>query len=137
LPQYQYAAKYACGRAGGAPQNFAPGVYFTSINVHNFGKETGFLKRITVSLVDEKAGGGTKWIKTGLPAERSMQIDCGNILAHLKQEGVAWPPSQVVEGFVIIRTPVELDVVGVYSAFGAGNLVSTMEMERVPVRKVP
>jgi len=137
LPPYQYAAKYVCARATGQPLNFAPGTYFTSINVHNFNKETGFLKRFTVSLVNEKAGGGTKWISTGLPTERSMQIDCGNILQHLKQEGVPLPPSQVVEGFVIIRSPVELDVIGVYTAFGAGSLVSTLEMERVPVRKMP
>jgi len=133
---YEYAAKYVCGKSGGeAPFNFAAGVYYTSINVHA-DRETPFEKTITVSLPDEKPGRITKPIKSGLPNDSSLQIDCANIYTHLKTENIPTPPGQPTEGFVIIRSKAELDVVGVYTAMGADSLVSTMHMDRVPVKRL-
>ena len=134
--QYEYAAKYVCGRSGGgAPNNFAAGLFYTSINVHS-DVRTPFTKVITVSWPGEKFGGRTKPIPSGVDADTSLQVDCINIYGHLKVNGITVPPGQPTEGFVIIRSNVALDVVGVYTAAGAGNLVSTMHMERVPPRMI-
>jgi hypothetical protein len=131
---YEYAAKYMCGRGKGDPDNFAPGTYYTTINVHS-DKETEFLKRFTVSLIDEKAGGGTKWITTFLPQERSLQIQCRNILTHLADEGVPVPPGEVAEGYVVIQSTVLLDVWGVYSAAGP-DWVSTLNLQQIRPKRI-
>jgi hypothetical protein len=59
-----------------------------------------------------------------------MGIDCPNMYQHT---GIA--PGTFVEGYVVIHTPAELDVVTVYTA-GAPN-VATLHTERVPFRRVP
>ncbi len=41
------------------------------------------------------------------------------------------------EGFVVILTPVEMDVVAVYTAGPFEGAVSTMDVERVPSRRLP
>jgi len=129
---YEYAAKFVCGRSGGGePANFAPGTYYTSINVHS-DVRTSFVKIIAVSLPSEKAGGRTREIPVALDADTSMQVDCTNIFVHLRQNGIGGPAP--ADGFVVFRSRTELDVVGVYTAYGAGNLVSTMHMDRVPAR---
>jgi hypothetical protein len=134
---FEYAAKYVCGRSGGSgPFNFAAGRYYTSINVHS-SREVGFQKIFTVSLPSERSGGRTKEIDTGLGADQSMQIDCDNIFRHLKENNVGIPT--LAEGYVIIRSKLELDVIGVYTASavsGQSNLVPSMHMDRVPARQI-
>lgn len=132
---FKYAAKYVCGKATGSPDNFAPGIYFTSINVHS-DRDIDFRKRFTVSRIDERPGGTTDWIGTGLPAGNSFQIECRNILAHLTAAGIPIPLGQVTEGYVILLTDIPLDVFGVYTAAGP-DWVSTLHMERIDPQKAP
>lgn len=134
---FEYAAKYVCGRSDGEAFNFAPGTYFTSINVRNpLGQETRFEKWFTLSLVNERTGPVTKPIVTPMAPQASLQVDCRNILFHLKQNGIAPPPGQPAEGYVVIRGNVELDVYGIYTASGPNNLISTMHLERYLPRRV-
>lgn len=132
--QFQYAAKFVCGKSDGKFANFAPGTYFTTINVYNTSSEA-IDKRIVVALPDEKAGGSTKPIKVILKPGQAMQVDCRNILNHLKAEGVPLPVTPA-DGFVIIRAMTPIDVLGVYTTV-ASTGVQTMEMDRVPERKLP
>jgi hypothetical protein len=132
--QLQYAAKFVCGKADTTAGNFAPGTYFTTINVYNT-SSPAIDKRIVIALPDEKAGGSTKPIAVTLPNGRAMQIDCKNILGHLKAEGIP-TPALPVDGFVIIRAFTPIDVVGIYTTV-ASTGIATMEMERVPERKLP
>src|SRR5215212_1467744 len=129
-PIYRYVAKYVCGKHANPPNNFASGVYSTSINVFSL-KAIQFKKRFTVSWPQEKAGGVTPWINTGLPAMNSMQIDCDNILMHVNQANLPTPAAQATEGFVVIESTIRLDVVAVYSAGPQGGPVATLLMERV------
>lgn len=129
---YRYDAKYVCGKQASPPNNFVPGVYSTSINVYSNPGVHQFRKRFTVSLVNEKYGGTTGWIVNNLSMGRSLQIDCDNILAHLHAANVPIPSGQVTEGFVIIESPVKLDVVAFFSAGPQNGPVSTLLMERVP-----
>jgi hypothetical protein len=127
----QYAAKFVCGKA---PEqlNFAPGNYFTTINVH-YPALTGamkFQKKFALAEINEQPGKVSQWFGFALNADQAMQIDCRNIYAHL---GIA--PGTFIDGFAVIQMPVnvELDVVGVYTAAGNAG-VSTMHMERVAGR---
>jgi hypothetical protein len=132
--QLQYAAKFVCGKATGPVGNFAPGTYFTTINVYNT-SSVAIDKRIVVALPDEKAGGSTKPITVVLKPGQAMQVDCANILNHLKAEGVPTPVGPV-DGFVIIRAMTPIDVLGVYTTI-ASTGIQTMAMDRVPARKLP
>jgi hypothetical protein len=130
----QYAAKFVCGKADGAALNFAPGTYFTTINVYNTSSEA-IQKQIVVALPNETAGGTTKPIAVRLPPGHAMQVDCKNILGHLKAEGVPLP-ALPADGFVIIRAMSPIDVVGVYTTVATSG-ITTMTMERPPARKLP
>jgi hypothetical protein len=127
---FRYDAKFVCGKHSNPPNNFATGFYSTSINVYA-NQAAQFRKRFTLSLVQEKAGGTTGWFTTTLPAGQSLQIDCDNIIGHMTS--LPLPPSQTIEGFAVILSPVKLDIVAVYSAGQQGGPVSTLYMERVPI----
>jgi hypothetical protein len=127
----QYAAKFVCGKA---PEqlNFAPGSYFTTINVH-YPALTGdmkFQKKFALAEINEQPGKVSQWFGFALKADEAMQIDCRNIYGHL---GIV--PGTFIDGFVVIQMSpkVELDVVGVYTAAGNAG-VSTMHLERVAGR---
>src|SRR5260370_31661654 len=86
--QFQYAAKFVCGKLGQSPAaNFAGVVYFTTINVHNTSSDV-IDKLIVVALPDKTAGGSTKNIAVKLPPPSAIQIDGSNILKHLQAECV-------------------------------------------------
>lgn len=128
-----YAAKFVCGKAGTQQVNgfaAAPGSYFTSINVHNPQQlaQASIQKRFTVALQKQEIGPITPFFNKVLPAGRAMQIDCSDIYSHLNA-----PVGSFIEGFVEIRSSVELDVVGVYSVAGSAG-VASIHTERVPVR---
>src|SRR5258706_14896377 len=128
----QYAAKFVCGSANPKQLNFAPGTYYTTINVHYPALTGGidFRKKFALAEVNEKAGKISGWFGATLKADEAMQIDCRNIYAHL---GIV--PGTFIDGFAVIQLPPtrELDVVGVYTAAGTAG-VSTMHMERVAGR---
>jgi len=129
---FRYNAKYLCGKQANPPNNLVAGVYFTSINVYAK-QPVQFKKRFTVSLINEQAGGSTSNIATTLAGRLSLQIDCENILAHLQAANVTLPGGQVTEGFVVIESPVRLDIVAVYSAGPQNGPVASLMMERVPI----
>jgi hypothetical protein len=136
VPQVrQYAAKFVCGKASGEQKellNFAPGEYFTTINVHNPALVTavGFQKKFALADPAEKAGRISRWFRAVLKPDEAMQIDCRNIYDHLDIK-----PGTFIEGFAVIQLPtrLQLDVVGVYTAAGNAG-VSAMNMERVAGR---
>lgn len=121
----QYAVKFVCGKTDN--RMVAPGSYFTSVNVHNPGRETAeFLKKFAVALPNQKPGKITELIKAVLKSDQAFDIECEEIK---KRTGMPF-----VEGFLVIESKVELDVVAVYTAAGSTG-VQAMEVERVPVRR--
>lgn len=128
--ELQYAAKFVCGRtdAGIAAQ----GQYFTIVNVHNPSpnRAVEFRKKFARSLPNERAGRITEFFRAALRPDEAMGIDCPNIYQHT---GIA--PGTFIEGYVVIHTPMELDVVTVYTA--GHPEVETLHTERVPFRRVP
>ncbi|HXA17161.1 MAG TPA: hypothetical protein VN380_09230 [Thermoanaerobaculia bacterium] len=129
----QYAAKFVCGTPNPKQLNFAPGTYYTTINVHNpaLTATIEFRKKFALAEVDEKPGKISQWFGAALRADQALQIDCRNIYAHL---GIT--PGTFIDGFAVIQLSPkqELDVVGVYTAAPPGGGVSTMHMERVAGR---
>ena len=57
-----------------------------------------------------------------------MGIDCNNIYKH-----TVTPPGQFLEGYALLYSLSELDVVSIYTT--GPREVQTFDIERVPVRK--
>jgi hypothetical protein len=153
-PFFEYAVKVVCGTVStfeGAELGHVSGRYQTAINVHNPARETiTFGKHLSIALPFQKAGprgpgrGGT------LDPDESLQVECREMMTTLTPQGflgdcLATDLICIVEGFLIIRSPVELDVVAVYTAaprgvpgsfFSSGD-VSTMHVEIIHPRKMP
>jgi hypothetical protein len=129
----QYAAKFVCGKATDVQVgtfDFAPGSYFTTINVHNPALTAAieFRKKFALAERNEQPGKVSEWFGAALKPDQAMQIDCGSIYKHL---GI--PPGTFLDGFAVIQIAnpkQELDVVAVYTA-SPGNGVATLHTERV------
>lgn len=128
---YRTEAKYVCGRPG-IPEfdafAFAPGVYYTSINVTNPNEvPIDGRKRFSVGHLNQKVGPWTPWVPWHLPPGATMQVDCGDIYAHL---GI--PPGTFIDGFVQFLNGQRFAVTGVYTVTDGSRIVSQdVEAKRV------
>lgn len=125
---FQYSAKFVCGK--GDDVSVLSGRYLTVINVHNPSptRELKYRKKFAMALPDEKPGSISKFVYGHLKADEAMGIDCKNIATH---SGVG---GSFFEGYAVIQSRVELDVVAVYTA--GGDRVESLHTERVPARRV-
>jgi len=132
-PVFQYAVKFVCGKSAG--KVVAPGTYFTAINVHNpTNKDIRLRKKFVVALPGEEAGPVSNFFEAKLGPDRAFEIDCPDIFKHLAPAGA--PAPDFLKGFVVIESDVELDVVVVYTAGGPDGRVTTLDVERVPPRRL-
>lgn len=132
--EFQYAAKFVCGKSDGAFA--ARGQYFTIINVHNpFAKQVRFRKKFALGEPGERVGKIFGFFpapqgQEGLGPDKVMGIDCPDIYKH---SGIS--EGTFIEGYAVLHSPAELDVVSVFTA--GDDHVATLHTERVPFRKVP
>lgn len=126
--KFQYAVKFVCGDSEG--EVVAPGRYWTAINVHNpTESRVVFNVRVAVALPHEP-GPVSKWFKSKLGPGQALEIDCPDIRKHVKSQD-----EHLLKGFAVIRSPVKLDVVAVYTAAGCERAVEAFHTERVlPLR---
>jgi hypothetical protein len=134
----QYAVKVLCGpserREGstksgaGSDGRVAPGRYFTTVNIHN-PSERPVTARFKVAVaLPGKPGPISRFVNFRLGSDAAISIDCTQLLDRL---GVT---SGFTDGFIVIESEAELDVVAVYTAAGATGKVETLKTERVPGR---
>jgi hypothetical protein len=140
--EFQYAAKLICSAL--LPHqdgDLARGIYRTAINIHNPTEE-----KITFAFKVAVAGGVndppsdfgvTAFRPVTLLPDGAVEITCFDAL------GFFCPTPQglcidfaFLNGFAVLKTPVELDVVGVYTARHTDSEVETMDLERVKPRKI-
>jgi hypothetical protein len=127
--RYQYAVKFICmSDVPGTSQQSSgllPGNYSTSVNIHNPNREVNKLRSKLAF-----PGGISKWLEDGLKDDQVKQISCANVKKydlHLIHG---------FEGFLVIESTYELDVVAVYTAAPLGEGVSSIDVERVPARRI-
>jgi len=126
---FMYAAKFVCGKDEG--KILSPGQYFTAVNVHNASpvKEANYIKRFAIALPGEAPGPISRLTRVAtLKPDQAMTIECENIIKHTGQT-----PSPLLEGFALIYSLQELDVVPVYTA--GHSEVEALHSERVPARR--
>jgi hypothetical protein len=132
---FQYAAKFVCGIAPpppASPMVAASGRYFTAINVHNPSRSASAVvyKKFTVGKPAEQVGPITQYFEMSLRGDETMQVECEDIARHLGQT-----PTAFLEGYAVIESAKQLDVVAVYTA-GSGSAadVTSIHTERVQGR---
>lgn len=120
---FQYPVKIVLGKSEG--EVVAPGEYWTAINVHNPTYTTvKFRKKVAIGLPSEQPGRVTRFFEAKLGPDEALEIDRRDILRHADTD-------RFVKGFVVIESPLELDVVAVYTAAGRDGFVVTLHIERV------
>jgi hypothetical protein len=139
----QYSAKFLCGvvdvKSPGAAA-VRPGIYETSINIHNPQlpvtplPSVTFVKKVVLALPEgDRPIPPSQFRRDVLQADFAEQVNCKIIRDMLGPAGAA----PFVEGFVVLivfpaplATPHELDVVGVYTVSTPQQSIS---LEMVPV----
>jgi hypothetical protein len=110
-----YSAKYVCAPdLGPTEPALVPGIYKTAVNVRNFlfDQEVKFTKKIVVSRgQDDPRGPISERETVTLKPDEAIDIDCPDIVKLLKSQRALSP-----KGFVVIESPVELEVVAVYTS---------------------
>lgn len=132
--QYRAVGKFVCGKADQSVIDafaFAPGIYFTSLNVTNpndNGPVNG-RKRFSVARLRQGVGPWTQWVPWVLGPGQSMQVDCSDIYAQLNI-----PPGTFIDGFVhFLGDPVRYEVTGVYT-ISDGSTIVNQDVEAILIR---
>lgn len=133
---FQYAVKFLCtSNLPGTSQtttSLLPGSYQTVVNIHNpNANRVGFRMKLAMA-TSTKADPPqiTGFIKDVLKPDQATKVDCG----RLSEFGN--PPIHGFEGFLVIESPLSLDVVAVYTASGATGKVESMDVEYIRERKI-
>jgi hypothetical protein len=153
---WSYAAKFVCGYQRSAADGqvlpgepiLKPGNYASEINIHNPAyKEASLRKKFLVLVRGQEAvrePQTTKPLtvtKMILGPDYAMMDDCNNLWTII-YPGVALPsPMPVFIGYLVILSPLELDVDVVYTADAPGDLTKdptgiSIDVERVTGKRV-
>ena len=122
------------------------GLYATAINVSNpavpRGTESGtavFAKRFAIALPWQNSGPVSRFERAILEADHAFEIDCEEIAAKFSRpssdSSTPAPFPIFLKGFLLILSPVELDITAVYTARPLDGGVSTMDVEVIQPRK--
>jgi len=129
----EYRAKFVCGKTNPDVKPLAPGNYFTSINIHNPiedkpEKRIAFDMKIVVDTQPIPGIGHTDFGQPGvIDPDNATEINCQKII-RLAPDNLC---AAFCEGFVVIRSLAELDVVAIYSAADTNNNVATLSTDHV------
>lgn len=134
-PVCQYAVKVLVDlvRTGKSPSPQHPGKFLTNVNVHNpWYHDLSYTTRLVTS--------GTRGIAGECSSEKAFTLK--PVQATNFDSGYLWwqrhPRSWSFDGFFVIESHEELDVVGVYTTTESSPNGPLLEhMERVPMRLVP
>lgn len=130
---FQYAIKFVCvGEVGPKGKAFQRGKYRTVVNIHNpWVQSQPFDKKAVIARSEDDPRGRISEIVTDvLGPDEALSVDCNDILGLFG--GVKQP---IGDGFVIVQSRVQLDVVAVYTAKHRGTTpefdVETIDVEYI------
>lgn len=133
---YQYAVKIVCGviKENSAQHPLPVGEYKTKVNIHNPSRCecASFRWKVAQGLPGLKIGKVSDFSDATLCADEALEIAESDIRRRLGID------AEHIEGWVVIETPVELDVVAVYgTAAKQLGSVDAFHTERVKPRCLP
>jgi hypothetical protein len=126
MAYYQYTVKYLCG--DGDDRILVKGSYRTAINIHN---PYDFSQSICWKVLSPAEGGAPTpprpWQHADLHGDWGMEINCPLISQFA---------GNIPTGFVVIRSPNELDVVAVYTVERPDQPVMQLEFKAIAPRVI-
>jgi len=139
---YQYAVKTLCTLFGevGFGDALSPGRYRTVINIHNPTE-----KKFEIARKFALAGGPTDpfgsfsvtpYKSLSLGPDQAIAFNCFDIAGFYCPINNVCVDFTAIDGFLVINSPAELDVVAVYTGNPKGGEVSTLDTETVAARKL-
>lgn len=141
---FQYAVKVVCGSIpeGDKESPLPPGDYFTKVNIHNFSRCDCVTFRWKVALGHPRLRVGpiSDFADATLCADEAMEIDCKDMARRFGDQLPKTGPKSAShhEGWVVIESPVELDIVAVYGVAATKNGgINSFHTERVKPRCIP
>jgi hypothetical protein len=139
--EYQYAAKVACSLL--LPHQdgtLARGTYRTIINIHNPSdkKITVAAKVALATQFGSEPGpfGVTPFKEAVLQPDGATELSCFDVASYFCPIDGVCVDFAFLEGFLVIKSPVPLDVVGVYTARPTDGEVSSMDVEMIQPRQM-
>jgi hypothetical protein len=137
--EYQYAAKIVCSLL--LPQQdgtLARGTYRTIVNIHNPTEKPITIAAKVALATEFGADPGpfaiTPFHKAELQPDGATELNCFNFAGFFCPINGVCVDFAFLEGFAVIKSPVPLDVVGVYTARHTDDEVETMDVETIQPR---
>jgi hypothetical protein len=140
--QYQYSVKTICTLFTniGFGDAFAPGRYRTVINIHNpTEKKIEIARKFALAGAPGEEVGDfsiTPYKSLTLIDDQAISFNCFDISSFYCPIRGVCVDFTAIDGFLVINSPVELDVVAVYSANPTNAEVSTLHTEIIPARRI-
>ncbi len=141
--RFQYSAKTLCTLATdiGFGDAFAPGRYRTVINIHNpTERKIEITRKFALAIQPGEAVGSfsiTPYKSLTLEPDQAVAYNCFDISGFYCPINGVCVDFTAIDGFLVVNSPVELDVVAVYTAHPKGGEVSTLDTETVAGRPMP
>ena len=141
--QFQYSAKALCTLATdiGFGDAFAPGRYRTVINIHNpTDRKIEIARKFALSIGPGEAAGSfsiTPYKSLTLEPDQAVAYNCFDISSFFCPINGVCVDFTAIDGFLVVNSPVELDVVAVYTANAKGGEVSTLDADAIVGRPWP
>jgi hypothetical protein len=141
--RFQYSVKALCTLAGdvGFGDAFAPGRYRTIINIHNpTERKIEIARKFALAIEPGEAAGEfsiTPYKSLILEPDQAVAYNCFDISSFYCPIRGVCVHFTAIDGFLVINSPVELDVVAVYTAHPKGGEVSTLDTQAVAGRRMP
>jgi hypothetical protein len=135
--RYQYATKFVCGTSGENPLQVVKGTYATAVNVHNpsLYQDVVFIKKVAIAFPEQRVGPVSPFVKAELGPDQAFEVDCPEMIRMATSAGIPIP--HFLKGFLVIITPMPLDVTAVYTARPTDGQVSTMDIDVIQPRVMP
>ncbi len=139
--EYQYAAKVACSLL--LPHQdgtLARGIYRTIVNIHNpTDKKITIAAKVALATQFGSDPGPfdvTPFKGAVLQPDGAVGVNCFDIASYFCPIDGVCVDFAFLEGFLVIKSPVPLDVVGVYTARHTEGEVESIDVETVHPRKI-
>lgn len=139
--EYQYAAKVTCSLL--LPHQdgtLARGIYRTIVNIHNpTNKKITIAAKVALATQFGSEPGPfnvTPFKGAVLQPDGAVGINCFDIASYFCPIDGVCVDFAFLEGFLVVKSPVPLDVVGVYTARHSEGEVESIDVETVLPRKI-
>jgi hypothetical protein len=139
--EYQYAAKVACSLL--LPHQdgtLAHGTYRTVINIHNpTDKKVTIAAKVALATQfgsDPGPFGVTPFKEAVLQPDGAVGVSCFDVAGYFCPIDGVCVDFAFLEGFLVVKSPVPLDVVGVYTARHTDGEVESIDVETVQPREI-